>query len=358
MGRDIRILVTALLLSLGAHAWVVGLPGWGLPAAGPTTPAVLHAQVVSRPRPAAVAPAAPQPLAPQAPKRAAAAPPPQPQVPPVPAEPPAAPPVPDSEASAPDLLPAPEPAPPPTAAEALPEPEAVPGPAPALIWPHGGRIVYDVFRGDQDFLVGRTEHRWEHDGQHYRMESVVETTGVVALFRSFRYVQRSEGRITRRGLEPQRFSVEQAGKSDESADFDWLHQTVTLRRGKKTRVLPIRPGDQDVLSLWHQLVLTGDPPRHLGLTLVTTKAATPAELEQVGEEVVQLPLGRVAAHHLRARALDDSLILDIWLAEHYGYLPVRILMRDKKGESLDQRAREVTRETAPTPAATTESTPQ
>ncbi|MDY0012706.1 MAG: DUF3108 domain-containing protein [Rhodocyclaceae bacterium] len=343
MRSDTRIFLLSLAASLAAHAMVVGLPGWRLPELA-APPPVLQAQVVVKPRPAAVAAPAPRPLAPRRP-----APAPVPALPVPAAEAPAAPP------GEPPLPVAEEP--PPAAPEPSPEPPLHAPPVPAAeapLWPHRGRIVYDVYRGDQDFLVGRTEHRWEHDGAHYRMEALVETTGMVALFRAFRYIQRSEGRITPAGLEPRRFSVEQAGKPDESAEFDWARHEVTLRRAKGPRVAPIKGGDQDVLSLWHQLTLTGDPPAHLGLTLVTTKAATPAELTLVGVEAIGLPLGQVIAHHLRARALDDNLTLDIWLAEKHGYLPVRILIRDKKGESLDQRAREVERETAASPATTTE----
>jgi uncharacterized protein DUF3108 len=162
--------------------------------------------------------------------------------------------------------------------------------------------------------------------------------------RSFRYVQRSEGRVTPQGLAPEHFRVEQEGRAVESADFLWdAGEAVVRRRKGPERRAPVQPGDQDILSLWHQLALMGEPPPHLRLNLVSNKAVTPAELETVGVDTLQLPLGYVLAHHLRARALDGSLSLDIWLAEKYGYLPVRILVKDRQGETYDQRAREVFR---------------
>lgn len=352
--RRLGLVAGSLLLSALMHGWVLGLPGWPLPQTGDGPAEPLQATLVQAPpRPALTAPAATKPAPPARPK------------PPRPPKPKRAPPA-TPPAMPTATLPAPEPVP-----EATPEPVEVPAepatesppepapppqaeaPLPALLpaggpnWPRKGHIVYDVFRGDKNFLVGRTVHSWEQDGRHYRMESVVETVGLAALLRSFHYVQRSEGRVTAHGLAPERFRVEQSGKPGEGAEFDWNTGEAVVRRAKgKERRAPVRPGDQDVLSIWHQLALMGEPPPHQRLTLVSNKSATPAELEAAGVEALDLPIGHLTAHHLRARALDGSLSLEIWLAEKHGYLPVRILVRDREGEIFDQRAREVFRDGA------------
>lgn len=346
--RRLGWVVAALLLSAAIHGVVLGLPGWTLPGPEGAEPPILNATLVAAPRPALSAPpaakpsvprpAVPRPPAPARPRTAEAAPVPAVAVPEA-AEAPA------GEAPTPPPL---EPAP------SAPPVDAPPAPASPLVpagpaWPREGRIVYDVFRGEQNFLVGQTAHSWEQDGQRYRMQAVVETTGLVALMRSFRYVQTSEGRVTARGLVPERFRVDQEGRRPESAEFHWDAAEAVVRRNKgPERRGALRPGDQDVLSIWHQLALMGEPPPHLRLSLVSNKSVTPSELETVGMDVLTLPLGHVVAHHLRARALDNSLSLDIWLAEKFGYLPVRILVTDRQGETYDQRAREVFRGDEPT----------
>ena len=83
-----------------------------------------------------------------------------------------------------------------------------------------GEIVFDVFRGDGRRL-GTTTHRWQHDGGRYAMEAQVETTGLVALFKTVDYVQRSEGRLLPQGLQPETFNVERGGKRREWSEFDW-----------------------------------------------------------------------------------------------------------------------------------------
>jgi hypothetical protein len=195
--------------------------------------------------------------------------------------------------------------------------------------------------GDRAFQVGEARHEWSNDGKRYRMTVVLETTGVMDLVRNLRYQQRSEGKVGPKGLQPERFSVEQSGKKPETAEFDWNAGQVTLRRGERTRVAPIVSGDQDLLSLWHQIGIVGAGGLPHELNVVSGKAATPSLLEQVGAEKLSLPIGQLDTLRLRASARDGKLSIDIWLARSYGMLPVRIRIVDDKGEALDQQAIEL-----------------
>ncbi|ATE59233.1 DUF3108 domain-containing protein [Thauera sinica] len=206
-------------------------------------------------------------------------------------------------------------------------------------WPDRGSIVFRVFMGDKGFEVGQARHQWSHDEHSYRMETLLQTTGLVGLMRSLHYVQRSEGELGPQGLKPLRFTVEQGGKRPESAEFDWAGGRVSIRRdGRERRSADIRPGDQDVLSLWHQIGIVGAAGLPKTITVVSNKGAKPALLEAVGSENARLPIGRLDTLHLRAQASDGSLTIDIWLAKNYGMLPVRIRLVDGDGESLDQQA--------------------
>lgn len=208
-------------------------------------------------------------------------------------------------------------------------------------WPDHGSIRFRVILGERGFVVGEARHEWMHDATRYRMSASLRTTGVVELFRSLQYAQRSEGRVGRKGLIPEKFSVEQSGKSPESAEFDWKGGQVTMRRGTRVRVAKVQAGDQDLLSLWHQIGIVGTAGLPLKLNVVSGKAATPSVLERLGEETVSMPIGRLDTVRLGARALDGKLSIEIWLARNYGMLPVRIRVVDDKGEVLDQQAIEL-----------------
>lgn len=207
------------------------------------------------------------------------------------------------------------------------------------LWPARGEIVFDVFRGDGNFRLGTTTHRWRHENGRYDMEARVETTGLVALFKTVDYIQRSEGSLLAHGLQPSAFSVERSGKRREWSEFDWKAGRAQLYKDGKGREVELARGDQDVLSLWHQLSLTRSWSGPLVLTVVTGKSAAETRVEDLGAEQVEVPAGRFQARHLRATASDGSLVLDIWYAVAKRSVPVRIRMQDRKGEVLDQRAR-------------------
>ncbi|THF63223.1 DUF3108 domain-containing protein [Pseudothauera rhizosphaerae] len=341
---SIRNTLLALGLSVGMHAWLLG-GGLPLPTADRPElpePFVVRAALIDPPPPPApepvqVAALKPVPVVP-APRRAKPAPPPPAAI--------TAEPAPVEEAAPPaevaalaHELPAVE-APPP---EPAPLAEAVPVAAAEVLdvegWPAQGSIVFRVFLGKGGMQVGESRHEWSHDERRYRMSVLVQTTGVAALLSGLRYVQRSEGEVGRRGLKPERFTVEQQGRPTQLAAFDWTAGRVSLQRGgKERRAASVRPGDQDVLSLWHQIGIIGTAGLPAELTVVSGRSAKPARLERVGEETVQLPIGRLDTLRLRAQAADGSMTIDIWLARNYGMLPVRIRMTDDDGEVLDQQA--------------------
>ncbi len=289
----------------------------------------------------------------------------------MPAQQPAAPP--PSAAAKTVAKPAPRPRPAPRAAPAAAPPAvevAMPSPAPAGVaaavkdapvgaplpqvdalagaafdeadmdgWPRRGSIVFRVMLGDEGFEVGQARHAWSHDTKRYEMSVELKTTGVAALMRSFHYTQRSEGEVGERGLRPLRFTVEQRGRASDAVDFDWQAGEATIRRGgREPRTARILPGDQDVLSLWHQVGIVGAGGLPTTLTVLSNKSAKPALLEVVGTEAARLPIGRLDTLRLRAQAEDGSLTIDIWLASRYGMLPVRIRVADDEGEVLDQQA--------------------
>lgn len=335
-----RAAIAALGVSVLLHGLLLGgarlMPG---PALEPTLPEpLIQVQMIApppEPGPALVQPA-PRPVV-----KPVASPAPQPLPPTASLPPPLTDAVPASMAAAaePAAQVAFEPAAP-AVAEALPPAELAAGPELAFDgWPERGSIVFRVLMGEKGFEVGLAEHQWSHDEQHYRMELVLRTTGLAALMRSFHYVQRSEGELGPQGLRPQHFRVEQSGKRPESAEFDWSAGRVSLRRdGVERRSAAVRAGDQDVLSLWHQIGIVGSSALPQTLTVVSNKGAKPARLEAVGQETVRLPIGRLDTLRLRAQASDGSLTIDIWLARHYGMLPVRIRIVDDKEEVLDQQA--------------------
>lgn len=208
-------------------------------------------------------------------------------------------------------------------------------------WPAQGIIRYRVYLGKAGLPVGEATHAWRHDGARYSMEVELQTTGVARMLRDLHYVQRSEGRVGKLGLVPERFSVSQTGKTPSDVRFDWARGSVRISRGSRIRTGEVRPGDQDLLSLWHQVAIVGLGRAPQPITVVGGHYANPGRLELIGDEMLDLPIGRVESVRVRAEANDGKLSIDLWFSKAHRLLPLRIRIVDGKGEMLDQLAYEV-----------------
>ena len=202
--------------------------------------------------------------------------------------------------------------------------------------PVQGRLHFSVSRGEGGFVVGRAQHRWQHDGQRYTLESVTETTGLAALIHPSRVVWRSSGRISSQGLRPEHFVVEKNGREMDIADLDWERMQLRLS-GRNQRELSLQPMTQDLLSMFYQLAhQLPEILRNREVMQVTNGRKLERYRFQLrGQEALQLkPVGKVTTVHVQVQAAEQ--LIDIWLAPTLAGLPVRIRYADGKGESFDQ----------------------
>lgn len=229
----------------------------------------------------------------------------------------------------------------------LPSTAAIlPAPVKAIL-PASGTIRFAIVKESLGFQVGRAEHHWEftEDG-HYKLSSVTETSGLVAVFKPVRMRMESRGRLVAGGLQPDTLrSLKNGQDSNENADFSWSTApdgqsrrgaAVTLSRDGS--VQSIAPGTQDILSLNYQLAYLRDLDGGVSIGVVTGKKYERYALDSFGEEEIDTPAGHFRTLHLRA--MTDSTT-EIWIALDHGRLPVKIRFTDKKGESFEQVATEI-----------------
>jgi len=316
--------LAALVFSLLAHVLIVSSPGWHLPFFDKRENILLEAHLAPQPAPRA-APPAPV-LAPEPPPPPRA----QPQPRRTPAPPVAAPAPQPVEGAAPVEAPPPVAAPP---APAAPAPVDIP-------WPRQGRIVFAVTRGEgeQGMQLGLSTHSWRHDGLAYRLETVSETTGLVALFRTVKIVQTSEGRVSPEGLQPETFGVERNGKPAEGARFDRAALKIALTSGGQPRREAALTGlAQDLVSQIYQIGLYGAAAR-VDMTIATGKNVGRYAYEAVGDETLATRFGPLRTWHVKTPAMPGENAMELWLAQDYRNLPVRIRFADRKGEVYEQNA--------------------
>ena len=199
--------------------------------------------------------------------------------------------------------------------------------------PAHGRILYRVDRGDREFEIGRAVSEWEISDDRYVLRLQMETTGLVWLFKSYRIEMESRGWLTTTGLRPEYFSIrrnDQAAK--ERATFDWAQMQVSVA-DKPPQALD--PGAQDLLSFNFHLGFMPDSRVATHLPIVTGKKYAIYPLAVVGDEEIELPMGRVRTLHVRSVGEHTT---ELWLAYDYFLLPVKIRHVDREGGSFVQVA--------------------
>lgn len=319
-------IVLALVASAVIHAAALLGPGWTLPGDGdadaPQTIDAILTRPVQRAEPAPVAKPVPKPHVDKSrPQRIATAASAAPSI--------------SSAPGAPAVVPPVEP--PPVAVP--PAPTVEPAPVPVRIaLPAKGRVRYAITRGEEGFVIGQTTHTWQQDGFTYTLQSVAETTGLVALFKPARVLQSSRGEVTAAGLRPREFRHERVNGLD-TANFDWARGIVAYA-GREDGVAV---GAQDMLSMYYQLVLLAAKGGTLEMPIATGRKLETYRAEVIGEEIVVLPAGERRASRLRIKSGNDTI--ELWLAvgkdADMRALPLKIRYTDRKGEIFDQVAQDI-----------------
>jgi len=315
----------ALVASALIHAAALLGPGWTLPGDGDADAPQTIDAVLTRPAPHPEA----APVARPAPKAHADKPRPQ-RMATAASSAPSIPSMPHASSAPPAALPV---EPPPVAVP--PAPTVAPAPAPVRIaLPARGRVRYAITRGEEGFVIGQTTHTWQQDGFTYTLQSVAETTGLVALFKSARVLQSSRGEVTVAGLKPREFRHERVGGLD-TASFDWGRGVVAYA-GREDG---IAAGTQDMLSMYYQLVLLAPKAGTLEMPIATGRKLETYRIEVLGEEAVALPAGERRASRLRIRSGNDTI--ELWIAPDMRALPLKIRFTDRKGDIFDQVAQDI-----------------
>lgn len=213
------------------------------------------------------------------------------------------------------------------------------GPGDAVEYPvHRARLVYDLFyAGGQ---AGILTHTWSTDGRVYHAESVAEGVGLVKLFYSGKFVQRSTGRLGPGGLIPAEYTLQRGSAArSETARFDWQSGKLSLAWKDQHRVVDLPAGTQDALSVLHQAYYTRPTSSAAPLGVASSRKLAHYIYEIVGEELIETPIGILRTVHLR-RADDDGMRLDVWLDRDRSLLPARIFGVDRRGAEFEQVIRE------------------
>ena len=174
------------------------------------------------------------------------------------------------------------------------------------------------------FADGRAVYHWRRDGDEYSISSEAEAVGFFTLFLEGRIVQESRGTVTPEGLRPARFIEHKPSNPDEGLEFDWAAHKVTMDRQNEKKTVDLADNTVDWLSMIFQMAHM--PPKGDSYTLqvYTQRKLYKFDLRILGEEEIEIPIGKVRGLHLRHVDPEDQSVVDVWLGIDQHYLPVKL----------------------------------
>jgi Protein of unknown function (DUF3108) len=200
---------------------------------------------------------------------------------------------------------------------------------------HNFVATYSVRTGG--LKVGKMQRRLTiTSGNHYRFESKIESTGLLALVHSGYIEESSEGELAPATLRPHRYAYGRISgdkRKETSAIFNWAESHVTMRTKDQQWKVMMDPGTLD--KLVYQLALMRDLARGgsgaLHYAIADEGEIKTYELSRAGAETVELSNTTVSAQKIVYARQGSSRKTTLWCAAAYGYLPIKIEYLERDG---------------------------
>ena len=233
-----------------------------------------------------------------------------------------------------------------TAAPAEPPEQAPPeSPSrPANPMPLQAQINFTLYKGSGGLSVGKVVQTWQVREQAYILTSITEATGIFSFVKAGKLVQTSQGKLGPLGLEPAAYTIQrgQTESTTETAQFDRSTHMLLITSGGDKRNVPLPEQAQDLLSFVYQLAVTAPQSGTIRMNITNARKLDQYDYQVIGEEFLETPLGTLKTLRLsKVRAPGEDGV-DIWLGVDYSYLPVKVKLTDKHGDSVEQVANQIT----------------
>lgn len=195
---------------------------------------------------------------------------------------------------------------------------------------------FDVKRVNS-FGSGRAHYRYQAEPQsRYSLRSEMEAVGLASIAFAGKRIETSVGKITEQGLQPEDYRVEVTGKPDklQVANFDWVNHKLTLKTAKTESIENLLEGTQDFLSFMYQFMFV-PPLEKMEWPLTNGKMVRVYNYQFISEEMIATKFGQINTYHIAKSSGDAEEKTDVWLAEDYRFIPIKILKIAKDGSGYE-----------------------
>lgn len=204
-------------------------------------------------------------------------------------------------------------------------------PAPSFV-----DMDFDVKRVN-GFGSGRAHYRYQAQPQgRYSLRSELEAVGLASIAFAGKRIETSIGKITDQGLQPEAYRVDVTSKPEklQAANFDWVNHKLTLKTAKTETVEDLPEGTQDFLSFMYQFMFV-PPLERMEWPLTNGKMVRVYNYVFIAEEVIATKFGQINTYHIAKSSGDAEEKTDVWLAEDYRFIPIKILKITKDGSGYE-----------------------
>ena len=197
--------------------------------------------------------------------------------------------------------------------------------------PHHAQLNFDVAQGNDNFKIGEASHTLNLAQGHYVLSSEIKTTGIINVLKNYRLLQTSSGSYTERTLTPDTFVEEVFERNEiktQHVTFDRPNHKIIYTAGNE---VTLENGTQDSLSVLYQLPTILQQTKTNEVAISNGKFVEKSNFEIVGKEQLDTHIGSLPTLHLRKIRSTGMEGMEVWFAQDYRWLPVKIAHFDRNG---------------------------
>jgi hypothetical protein len=198
--------------------------------------------------------------------------------------------------------------------------------------PKHAKLNFSVYLGDGGFKVGESVHTLDIVDGHYTLKADAHTTGLVHVFKTYHIEQTSSGTATAQTLKPDTFTeiITQSGdKEINRGDFDWANKKIHFSNGTEASLPPLT---MDILSTLYQFPPMRELDQIVTINIATAKYVESYRFQVDVAEPLKTSMGTLQTVHFRRVHKAHQEGLEIWFAQEYRLLPVKVRHIDNDGK--------------------------
>ena len=178
--------------------------------------------------------------------------------------------------------------------------------------------------GKDGMAVGDARHELKIENGRYTLTATTRTVGLARLVKSYQLVQTSSGETDGIVLHTEQYSEDTQNDGEQRKDsvrLDYAAHQMVFASGHK---LPLQEPTQDILSILYQFPPLPEPGDILPIAITNGRGWEKYKFEVATNEVLITPLGKLHTVHFRKLHPPGKEGLEIWFAQEYRLLPVKL----------------------------------